>query len=430
MLLRDRRRRAQRPHRIARKVTKIRGAPGGFFISRDARRRDVPRTAAAVASAGIASSMPSARKNQPASGNGNGSVHRLVLEAQDSAKDAGLRYVTDTIPGITRRRVGKSGFAYLMPDGKRVRDADTHQRIKSLVIPPAWEEVWICPYASGHLQATGRDQRGRKQAKYHPKFREAREETKYERVIDFAHALPRIRRTVRQHLKLPGHPRQKVLAAVVSLLEKTLIRVGNEEYARSNKSYGLTTIHNRHVKVKGSTLTFRFVGKSGIDHEVAIDNPRIARIVRKCQELPGEQLFEYLDDAGQRRDVKSDDVNAYLKEITGQDFTAKDFRTWAGTVLAARALREFEQFDSATQAKRNVVQAIETVARRLGNTRAVCRKCYIHPAILNTYLDGTMAKVLQKRAERALRHVSQLKAEEAAVIALIRDQMKRAGRSG
>jgi DNA topoisomerase-1 len=349
----------------------------------------------------------------------------VKIDPAVSAKSAGLRYVTDRGPGITRAKTA-GGFTYRDVKGKPVKDAATLARIKSLVIPPAWTDVWISPHASGHLQATGRDARGRKQSRYHADFRAVRDESKYGRVIEFAKALPGIRATVRKHLKMPGLSRERVLATVVSLLEKTLIRVGNDTYARDHQHYGLTTIHNKHVKVKGQHLTFSYVGKSGVKHDVEIDSPELAKVVRACQDLPEQQLFEYVDEQGKRHDVKSDDVNRYLFEITGQHFTAKDFRTFAGTVLASRALREFEKFDSAAQAKKNVVAAIEAVAKKLGNTRAVCRKCYIHPAVLNSYMDGSLAGVLQKKAEDELRHVGKLSAEEASVVTLLRDQMKAA----
>lgn len=316
------------------------------------------------------------------------------------------------------------GFTYHDAAGRQVRDAGTLARIKSLVIPPAWRDVWISPHPAGHLQATGRDARGRKQSRYHSHFREVRDEAKYERVIAFAKALPKVRATVRRHMNSRGLSRERVLATVVALLEKTLIRVGNESYARDNSHYGLTTIEDDHVKVKGKHVTFRYVGKSGVAHEVEIDDPKLAKIVKACQDLPQQQLFAYLDDQGKQHDVKSDDVNGYLKEITGEDFTAKDFRTWAGTVLASRALAEFEKFDSATQAKKNVVAAIESVAKKLGNTRAVCKKCYVHPAVLNSYMDGTLANVLRKKAEDELKDLGKLTAEEASVVTLLRDQMK------
>lgn len=348
-------------------------------------------------------------------------------EAKRSARHAGLQYVTDQLPGIKRVRWGKH-FEYVSARGMPVHDDRTLRRIASLVIPPAWEDVWICASPNGHLQATGRDARGRKQAKYHPGFRAVRDEAKYGRVLSFAAALPKIRRTIRRHLALRGMPREKVLAAIVSLLEKTLIRIGNDQYAKKNNSFGLTTIHNKHAKVNGSKITFRFLGKSGVMHEVDLESPKLAKVVRKCQDLPGQELFGYVDDDGKHRDVKSQDVNAYLQEISGQPFTAKDFRTWAGTVLAAQALKEFEQFDSQTQAKKNVVRAIENVAERLGNTKAVCRKCYVHPVILDSYLDGTLVEQLEVRAERELKSVSKLPAEEAAVVALLQQKLKRAKR--
>lgn len=353
--------------------------------------------------------------------------HASPAAAKRSARRAGLRYVTDQSPGIRRVRRG-SRFEYVSPRGAPIRDERTLRRIASLVIPPAWEDVWICPNPRGHLQVTGRDARGRKQARYHPEFRAVRDEAKYDRVLTFAAALPRLRRTIRRHIALPGMPREKVLAAIVSLLEKTLIRIGNDQYAKENRSFGLTTIHNRHAKVNGSKITFRFLGKSCVMHEIDLDSPKLARIIRKCQDLPGQELFAYLDGEGKHRDVKSQDVNAYLQEITGQPFTAKDFRTWAGTVLAAQALKEFEQFDSQTQAKKNVGRAIENVAQRLGNTKTVCRKCYVHPVILDSYMDGTLVQQLEARAEREMRAVGQLPAAEAAVVALLQQKLKRTRR--
>lgn len=347
----------------------------------------------------------------------------LVEAAKLSAMAAGLHYVNDRSPGIRRVRRGKA-FAYVDAHGKPVKDEATLARIKSLVIPPAWEDVWICASERGHLQATGRDQKGRKQARYHPDFRKTRDEAKYDKVLDFAAALPKLRATVKKHLALPGLPREKVLATIVSLLEKTLIRVGNDEYAKTNKSYGLTTIRNSHAQVKGSHIRFSFRGKSGVSHDIELDSPELAKIVKKCQELPEQELFEYIDADGRRHDIKSDDVNAYLHEVTGGQFTAKDFRTWAGTVLAAQALREFEKFDTAAQAKKNVVAAIEKVSSRLGNTKAVCRKCYVHPVILDSYLGGTLMEQLQHKAEKELKHISRLPAEEAAVVTLLQQHLK------
>jgi DNA topoisomerase-1 len=335
-----------------------------------------------------------------------------------SAKAAGLIYVSADSPGITRRRRGK-GFVYLDERGKFVRDPQTLARIAALVIPPAWEKAWICPSPRGHLQAVGWDARGRKQYRYHEKFRAVRDEAKYERMLAFVKALPKVRRRVNADLKKPGMPRDKVLAAIVRLLETTLIRVGNEEYAQQNKSYGLTTIHNHHAKVQGSTIHFHFRGKSGVEHTIDLEDPRIAKIIRKCQDLPGEELFGFVDETGKTHDIKSDDVNAYLHEITGQEFTAKDFRTWAGTVLAARALSEFEQVDSQARRKKNVVKAVEAVAERLGNTKAVCRKCYIHPHIIDSYLGGTLIQQLQHKAEQMLKPLHRLHPEEAAVLVLL-----------
>ena len=336
----------------------------------------------------------------------------------ESAKSAGLSYVSTESPGISRKRKGK-GFVYFDPNGKVVRDSDTLLRIASLVIPPAWEKVWICPSLRGHIQAVGWDARGRKQYRYHDKFRAVRDEAKYERMLAFVQALPNVRRRVRADLKKRGMPREKVLAAIVRLLETTLIRVGNEEYANENKSYGLTTIHNKHAMVHGSTIHFHFRGKSGIEHAIDLEDPRIAKIVRKCQDLPGEELFGFVDEQGKTHDIKSDDVNAYLHQITGQEFTAKDFRTWAGTVLAARALQEFEQVDSQARRKKNVVKAVESVAERLGNTKAVCRKCYIHPHIIDSYMDGTLIEQLQHKAEQMLKPLHHLHPEEAAVLVLL-----------
>ena len=347
----------------------------------------------------------------------------LPVAPQESAKAVGLRYVSDEAPGFRRTRK-RTGFRFLAQNGKEIRDARQLARIKALAIPPAWTDVWICPIANGHLQATGRDARGRKQHRYHSHWRLVRDETKYARMIAFARALPKIRRRVAKDLKLPGLTRRRVLATVVKLLEVSFIRVGNEEYARQNRSFGLTTLQDRHVKVNGAKLRFRFRGKSKKDHEVDIEDPRLAGIVKKCQELPGQELFQYVDEDGKRRDVKSEDVNEYLREITGSDFTAKDFRTWAGTVLAAIALQEFEKFDSQAQAKKNVVRAVEKVAQRLGNTPTVCRKGYVHPAIIESYFEGTMVKALKQRAEERLRgSLRQLRPEEAAVLGMLQQRL-------
>lgn len=336
-----------------------------------------------------------------------------------AAKAAGLRYVHDDRPGIRREAV-RDGFRYLDAHGEPVEDETTLKRIRSLAIPPAWTDVWICPQANGHLQATGRDARGRKQYRYHPKWREVRDEVKYERMINFGKALPQIRKEVDRALSLPGLPREKVLATIVYLLEATMMRIGNDEYARENKSYGLTTLRNRHVRIDGSDVEFRFRGKSGVYHDVTVHDRRLARIIQRTRDLPGQDLFQYLDEDGERHTVGSADVNDYLRAITGEDYTAKDFRTWSGTVLAALALQEFESFDSDTQAKKNVVRAIESVAERLGNTPSVCRKCYVHPAVLDAYLDGTMLEGLRARAEESLtRDLHDLQPEEAAVLAML-----------
>jgi len=349
----------------------------------------------------------------------------IVTDPVESAKAAGLRYVSDESPGIQRRPSGR-GFVYTGPDGRRVRDRETLARIRRLAIPPAWRAVWICTHPSGHIQASGRDARGRKQYRYHPRWRSVRDETKYSRLIAFGHALPRIRARVEADLARPGLAREKVLATVVRLLETTQIRVGNEEYARDNGAFGLTTLRDRHATISASTVRFRFRGKGGKEHEADVSDRRVARIVKRCQDLPGQELFQYIDDAGERRTIGSADVNAYLRDISGEDFTAKDFRTWAGTVLAALALQEFERFDSEAQAKKNIVRAIEAVAKVLGNTPAVCRKGYVHPAILEAYMDGPLLRGLKSSAEDAMREsLPGLRPEEAAVLGLLQQRLAR-----
>jgi DNA topoisomerase-1 len=329
--------------------------------------------------------------------NGKAPEATVANESAEAAEEAGLQYVSDDRPGYTRR-ASNGEFDYLDTQGKQIRDEQRLLRIKRLAIPPAWKDVWICPSANGHIQATGRDARRRKQYRYHERWREIRDENKFERLADFAKALPNIRRRVTKDLKLPGLPRQKVLAVVVRLLERTFIRVGNEEYARENKSFGLTTMKNRHVTVKGARLRFRFRGKSGRQHEVDMTDRRIAKIVAKCQDLPGQDLFQYVNDNddGDVRDVTSQDVNDYLREITNEDFTAKDFRTWAGTLLAALALNAQESFETKKQAKANIKAAICAVAELLGNTPAICRKCYVHPAIIEAYVSGTQIAGLEQ----------------------------------
>ncbi len=348
-----------------------------------------------------------------------------VVDPKEAAESAGLVYVTDDKPGITRHKAG-DGFTFRGPKGKPIVDEKEVERIRKLAVPPAYTDVWICPSPRGHIQATGRDAKGRKQYRYHPKFREVRDSTKYEHMLEFARGLPAIRARVAADMKKAGMPREKVLATVVYLLENTLIRVGNDDYVRQNKSYGLTTLQDRHVKVDGTGLTFRFKGKSGKEWNLEVKDRRVAKIVKQCQDIPGQELFQYLDDDGVRRDVTSHDVNEYLREITGRDVTAKDFRTWAGTVLAALALKEFETFDSDAAAKKNVRAAIESVASRLGNTPTICRKCYIHPEVVQSYMQGEMLLEVKKQVEGELRdHLGSLKPEEAAVLGLLESRLRR-----
>jgi DNA topoisomerase-1 len=341
------------------------------------------------------------------------------------ARQNGLRYVNDATPGYRRLGEPQKGFHYRAPDGEPVRDEETLDRIKALVIPPAWNDVWICRWPNGHIQVTGRDIRGRKQYRYHPRWRSVRDEAKYDRMISFGKCLPAIRRAVDQALALPGLPREKMLATIVHLLETTMMRIGNDEYARTNKSFGLTTLRNRHVRIDGSEVEFHFRGKSGVMHAVKLQDPRMARIIRRTRDLPGQDLFQYVDDDGARHAIGSADVNDYLRGITGEDYTAKDFRTWAGTMLAAMALQEFQKFDSAAQAKKNIVQAIEHVARKLGNTPTICRKCYVHPALIDSYLDGTMLNALQRKVKQKLvEDMHALTPEEAAVLALLQKRIQ------
>ena len=349
-------------------------------------------------------------------------------DPKESAAEAGLWYVSDHSSGTIRRRRGRS-FSYYGQTGRLVKEPSELKRIRSLAIPPAWEKVWICPRANGHLQATGIDARGRKQYKYHPTWRTVRDEAKFERLLAFAEVLPRIRKRIDKDMRRADLTREKVLATVVWLLEVSLIRIGNEEYAKENQSFGLTTMRNRHAKINGSIIRFQFRGKSGKQHKVDVSDRRAAKIVQKCQDLPGQQLFEYEGHSGEICSIGSEDVNNYLQSIAGQSFTAKDFRTWAGTVLAAIALGKMEEVDSHALAKKNVVTAIEAVARLLGNTVAICRKCYIHPAIPTSYLNGTLARNLRLRADSEIaEHLHKLKPEEAAVITLLRQEL--AQRSG
>ena len=334
-----------------------------------------------------------------------------------AANDAGLYYVNDNRVGY-RRKANGNGFEYLDTEAKRIRDRQRLLRIKRLAIPPAWTDVWICPSPNGHIQATGRDARGRKQYRYHDRWREVRDENKFGRLAEFAKTLPKIRRRVARDITLADLPREKVLATVVRLLERTFIRIGNEEYARENKSFGLTTIKNRHVTVKGPHLRFRFRGKSGRQHEVDMTDRRIAKIVSKCQDLPGQDLFQYVTDEGEVRSITSQDVNDYLSEITSKNFTAKDFRTWAGTVLAAIALNAQAGFETKKQAKANVKTAVCAVAELLGNTPAICRKCYVHPAIIEAYLNGVQIPGLAEAVQPPEK--VDLRAVETAVLKFLR----------
>lgn len=349
---------------------------------------------------------------------------RLLLELIqaspiESARKASLRYVSDQKPGIRRVRSGQ-GFRYVLPDGQSLRDSEELRRIRSLAIPPAWTKVWICPLANGHLQATGYDARGRKQYRYHPAWRAERDATKYAKMIAFGHALPRVRARVAEDLARPGLPKEKVLATIVRLLETTLIRVGNEEYARENQSFGLTTMRVKHVEVQGATVHFGFRGKSGKQHAIDVKDKRLAHIVKRCRDLPGYELFQYIGENGEINSVDASDVNDYLREIAGEEFTAKDFRTWNGTVLAAIALLDFAEFTSQAEAKRNVNDAIAAVANLLGNTKAICRKCYVHPAVIDAYFGGTLAKqVMLEAARKNSDETEGLKPEEKAVLAFL-----------
>jgi len=338
------------------------------------------------------------------------------------AKSNGLRYVSDAKPGYRRKKQGKH-FIFFDNLGNRVRDEDEIIRIRKLAIPPAYKDVWICPYANGHIQATGIDAKGRKQYRYHAQWRAVRDATKFNHMLAFGEALPLIRATVREHLGQRGLTREKVLAGIVALLEKTLIRVGNDEYARANQSYGLTTLRDEHVAVSGDTIRFRFKGKSGKAWNLKLSDRRISRIIRACADIEGQELFKYLDADGQVRDLGSGDVNRYLRDITGQTFTAKDFRTWTGTVLAAMALQGFEAVDSETQAKKNVVAAIESVSKRLGNTPSVCRKCYVHPDVINTYLDGSLVDSLRDEIDGLQGEAGGLTADEQRVLTFLKSRL-------
>ena len=343
-----------------------------------------------------------------------------VINPAEVAKSVGLRYVSDTSPGIGRKRAGKH-FSYIGLDSKPIRNPKELERIKSLGIPPAWTNVWICPRPNGHIQATGRDAKGRKQYRYHPRWREVRDATKYDRMIAFGEALPLIRKQTSHDMSLPGFPYEKVVATVVQLLDATLIRVGNEEYARENNTFGLTTLRSDHVDVSGSEIEFNFRGKRGKEHTIGVKDVRLAKIVKRCQELPGHELFQYYDDDKILRTIESDDVNEYLQKITDQNFTAKDFRTWGGTVVATRTLEKLDAFESETQAKKNVVQAIKAASAELANTPAICRKCYVHPGIIDAYMNGSLLNFLKLHSEKELAASADgLRPDEAVVLAFLR----------
>lgn len=341
-------------------------------------------------------------------------------DPESAAREAGLVYEDDREPGIGRVRSGR-GFRYVAADGSAIRDERQLRRIKALAVPPAWTDVWICPSPRGHIQATGRDARARKQYRYHALWRETRDRTKYDRIVPFGEALPAIRKRVREDLALPGLPREKVLATVVRLLDVTYLRIGGERYAKENGSFGLTTMRDRHAEVSCGTIRFEFLGKSGKRHTVDVSDPRIARIVKRCQEIPGQQLFQYLEEDGTHHPIASEDVNAYLREISGEEFTAKEFRTWAGTVLALRALAPMEVAESAAQVRRCINEAIEVVASALGNTVAVCRACYVHPAVIDAYQNGSLATLRIGRVRtKGLAATDRLRPHEAALLRLLR----------
>jgi len=346
----------------------------------------------------------------------------LISDPVEAAKAAGLRYVSDDRPGIQRRRRGK-GFTYINAKGDRIRDPEEIERIKSLAIPPAYKDVWICPLPNGHIQATGRDAKGRKQYRYHPQWRQIRDQTKFSRMLIFSKALPEIRRQVKHDLARRGLPKEKVLAAVVRLMELTQIRIGNEEYARTNESYGLTTLQDEHVDISGSKICFHFRGKSGVEHDIQLSDRRLAKIVKQCQDLPGQELFQYVDEEGKQQTIGSSDVNDYLRAIAGEDFTAKDFRTWAGTILAATELATMEPADSKTATKKQITQAIKSVAKQLGNRPATCRKYYVHPAILDAHQEQSLIEMMEHHGTITIDDDCALRSEEAAVVALLEQKV-------
>ena len=346
-----------------------------------------------------------------------------ATEHRKTATRIGLKYVSDGYAGITRKRVG-TGWTYFAPNGVRIRDADKRRRLNKLAIPPAWTDVWICPDPDGHIQATARDARGRKQYRYHSSYREACDRSKFRHMLEFSEVLPRLRERIERDLAGDELSRKQVLATVIRLLDRTLIRVGNDEYAKENKSFGLTTLRRRHVEVEGTLLRFTFRGKSGVEHNVSLTDKRLARIIQRCQDLPGTELFQYLDATGKRHTIASDDVNAHLREITGRDVTAKDFRTWGGTMAAAMALRSVGPAASQREAERNIVDAIDMVSHRLGNTRAVCRKYYVHPALIEAYRMGEMipqpAPVTRSRMRK---HGAALRRDEVLVLQFLQERL-------
>jgi DNA topoisomerase I len=349
-------------------------------------------------------------------------------EHRKAADRAGLHYVTDGIPGITRRRAG-TGWAYYAPNGARIRDAHKRKRISSLAIPPAWTDVWICPDPTGHIQATARDARGRKQYRYHTQYREACDRSKFRRMLEFSEILPRLRDRVERDLRADDLSRRQILATVLRLLDKTLIRVGNDEYARENRSFGLTTLRQRHVQVDGNSVRFTFRGKSGVEHNVSLNDRRLARIIQQMQDLPGTELFQYLDSQGKRQSIASDDVNAHLREISRRQVTAKDFRTWGGTMQAARALHDMGPASTRREADRNIVKAVDMVAEKLGNTRAVCRKYYVHPALIEAYLQGRTVALPSAEAAKPSSprgRGAALRRDEVAVLQFLQDELAEA----
>jgi DNA topoisomerase I len=362
------------------------------------------------------SAIPTTTQQMPSLGNVE------ICAATDPAqvaKAVGLRYVTDATPGITRKRVGKH-FSYVGLDGKPIRDPDELQRIKKIGIPPAWTNVWICPSDRGHILATGRDSKGRKQYRYHPQWREVRDETKYDKLIIFGETLPLLREHIEHDLALAGLPYEKVIATIVRLLDTTLIRVGNEEYMRENGSYGLTTMLSQHVKVGETQIHFHFKGKSGKEHSIDVRDRQLARIVKRCQSLAGQELFQYVDENKELRSVESNDVNDYLRQTSGQEFTAKDFRTWGGTVTASIALEQLGVFETQTQGKKNVTEAIKSTAERLGNTPAICRKCYVHPGVIDAYMDGSLLNFFKHFEENTQKNTKKgLSPDESKVLAFL-----------